>query len=106
VFAFGDTNLSTNQRAIRLAIAGLMIVFGLISLSQAGFFVIRYFTLVEPLDATGVSIFVISAWRCYWLFFGAVLIQFTFKQLLAKPVLLATTVVSLIASLMTLIMWA
>ena len=98
--------MSSNQRAIRLAIAGLMIVFGLMSLSQAGYFVIRYLTLNEPLDTVAMSIFVISAWRSYWLLFGAVLMQFTVKQIIAKPLLLGWTVMSLIACLVTLIMWA
>jgi len=98
--------LSSNQRAIRLAIAGLMIVFGLISLSQAAFFVIRYLTLNEPLDAVATHLFVMSAWRSYWLIFGAGLIQFTFKQVLAKPMLLGWTIISLITCLVTLVMWA
>jgi len=98
--------LSSNQRAIRLAIAGLMIIFGLISLSQAGYFVIRYLTLKEPMDAVTTTMFVVSAWRSYWLLFGAVLIQFTFKQVLAKPILLGWTIVSLIACLTSLVLWA
>lgn len=98
--------MSSNQRAIRLAIAGLMVIFGLISLSQASFFVIRYLTLSEPMDAVTTNLFVISAWRSYWLLFGAGLIQFTFKQILAKPLLLGWTILSLIVCLVTLVMWA
>jgi len=98
--------LSSNQRAIRLAIAGLMIIFGLISLSQAGFFVIRYLTLNEPMDTVTTNMFILSAWRSYWLLFGAGLIQFTFKQILAKPYLLGWTVMSFLACLTTLLLWA
>lgn len=98
--------MSSNQRAIRLAIAGLMIIFGLISLSQAGYFVIRFLTLSEPMDAMTLNLFLVSAWRSYWLLFGAALIQFTFKQILAKPILLGWTILSLISCLITLILWA
>ncbi len=97
--------MNSNQRAIRLAIAGLMVIFGLISLSQAGFFVIRYFTLSEPMDAVTTNMFLVSAWRSYWLLFGAGLIQFTFKQVLAKPILLGWTIASLVACLVSLILW-
>ena len=71
--------MSSNQRAIRLAISGLLIVFGLMSLSQAGFFVIRYFTLDTALDSNELDHLLLGFWRGYWLIALAVLIHFSLR---------------------------
>ena len=97
--------MKKNERAIRLTIAAFMVVFGLMSLSQAGYFVIRYLTINQPLDPHAISLFVGSAWRCYWMFFGAYLIQLPFKQILASRGLFMVVVVSLMVSLTTIFMY-
>lgn len=73
--------MNSNQRAIRLAISGLLIIFGLISLSQAGYFVIRHFTLGEALDSNDLYHLFLGFWRSYWLFAVAVLIHFSISEL-------------------------
>jgi hypothetical protein len=97
--------MKKNERAIRLTIAAFMVVFGLMSLSQAGYFVIRYLTINKPLDSHAISLFVGSSWRCYWMFFGAYLIQLPFKQILANRGLFMLVVVSLMVSLTTIFMY-
>lgn len=72
--------MSSNQRAIRLALSGLLIIFGLMSLSQAGYFVIRYFTLDAELNSAQIAQMLSGFWRGYWLVAIAVLIHFEFKQ--------------------------
>ncbi|MDP2561208.1 hypothetical protein [Psychrobium sp. 1_MG-2023] len=96
--------MSGTQRAFRLAIAGLMVIFGLLFFSQAGYFVIRYLTLKEPLELAAQHALALSAWRSYWLLFGAFIIQFTAKQLLAKPLLCGWIGLSLIATITTFLM--
>ena len=76
-----------------------MIIFGLMSFSQAGYFVIRYFTLHEPIEAAAQSMLLQTAWRCYWLFMGAALVQMTWQQFVAKRWLVAFTVLSLVVCL-------
>lgn len=73
--------MSSNQRAIRLAISGLLIIFGLMSLSQAGFFVIRYFTLGNALDSNELYHLLLGFWRGYWLIGVAILIHFSLRLL-------------------------
>jgi hypothetical protein len=97
--------MKKNERAIRLTIAAFMVVFGLLSLSQAGYFVIRYLTIEQPLEPRAVSLFVGSGWRCYWMFFGAYLIQLPFKQIVAKRGLFTIVVLSIMASLTTIFMY-
>lgn len=97
--------MKKNERAIRLTIAAFMVVFGLLSLSQAGFFVIRYLAIDQPLSPEAISLFVGSAWRAYWMFFGAYLIQLSFKQILAKRSLFMAVTVSVIVCLTTLFMY-
>jgi len=90
--------VSSNQRAIRLAISGLLIVLGLISLSQAGFFVIRYLTLDTPLSIEAINGFLISFWRGYWVVLVAIIIHFSWssvvKSLGWRLILLASCVLS------------
>jgi hypothetical protein len=73
--------VNSNQRAIRLAISGLLIVFGLVSLSQAGFYVIRYFALDNALDSNEIFNFMLSFWRGYWVIVLAFLIHFSIKSI-------------------------
>jgi hypothetical protein len=73
--------VSSNQRAIRLAISGLLIILGLMSLSQAGYFVIRYFTLGSVLDSNELYHMMLGFWRGYWLTAIAVLIHFNLREL-------------------------
>lgn len=97
--------MKKNERFIRLTIAAFMVVFGLLSLSQTGFFVIRYLTIDQPLDANGISVFVGSLWRTYWMFFGAYLIQFPFKQIFERKVLFSVVMASFFVCLATLFMY-
>ena len=79
--------MSSNQRAIRLAISGLLIIFGLMSLSQAGYFVVRYFTLGNALDSNELYHMLLGFWRGYWLIAVAVLIHFKLKLLFkSRPI--------------------
>lgn len=97
--------MKKNERAIRLTIAAFMVVFGLLSLSQAGFFVIRYLAIDQPLEPKAISLFVGSAWRAYWMFFGAYLIQLPFKQIVARRGLFTVVSLSIIVCLTTLFMY-
>lgn len=97
--------MKKNERFIRLTIAAFMVVFGLLSLSQAGYFVIRFLAIDQPLDAKGISLFVGSAWRSYWMFFGAYLIQFPIKQIMARRGLAMFVATSIIVCLTTLFMY-
>ena len=94
--------MNKKERAIRLTIAAFMVVFGLLSFSQTGYFVIRYLTIEQPLSPHGISMFVGSLWRCYWMFFGAYLIQLPFKQILRRKGLFLFITVSAIVCLTTL----
>ncbi len=76
-----------------------MIIFGLMSFSQAGYFVIRYFTLHEPIEAAAQSMLLQTAWRSYWLFMSAALVQMTWRQFIAKRWLVALIVFSFLACL-------
>lgn len=95
--------MNKKERAFRLTVAAFMVVFGLISFSQAGYFVIRFLVLPDPIEPKAVSLFVGSAWRTYWLFFGAFLIQIPFKQMIQRKVLFSVVVLSVIACFATLI---
>ena len=97
--------MNKKERAIRLTVAAFMVVFGLLSFSQAGYFVIRFLILPEPLEPKAVSLFVGSAWRCYWMFFGAYLIQIPFKQIMQRKVLFSVVIFSIISCLTTLIVY-
>ncbi len=97
--------MNKKERAIRLTVAAFMVVFGLLSFSQAGYFVIRFLILPEPLEPEAVSLFVGSAWRCYWMFFGAYLIQIPFKEIMQRKVLFSVVIVSIISCLTTLIIY-
>ncbi|MCG7529948.1 hypothetical protein MHM98_01040 [Psychrobium sp. MM17-31] len=97
--------MKKNERAIRLTIAALMVVFGLLSLSQAGYFVIRFLAIDQPLEPKAVSLFVGSAWRTYWMFFGAYLIQFPLKQIVARKGLFTAVMASFFICLTTLFMY-
>lgn len=97
--------MNKKERAIRLTIAAFMVVFGLLSLSQAGYFIIRYLAIDQPLEPRAISLFVGSAWRCYWMFFGAYLIQIPFKQIVARRGLFTIVVLSLFICLTTLFMY-
>ncbi|NRA55308.1 MAG: hypothetical protein HRU23_14280 [Gammaproteobacteria bacterium] len=86
--------MSSNQRAIRLAISGLLIVFGLISLSQAGFYVIRYLTFDAALNPQEMIGFLLSFWRGYWSVLAAIIIHFTIKAIVNSVAWRLTLVVS------------
>jgi len=97
--------MKKNERAIRLTVAAFMVVFGLMSLSQAGYFVIRFLAINQPLEPQAIALFVGSAWRCYWMFFGAYLIQLPFKQIVARRGLFIVVSLSIMACLATLFMY-
>jgi len=94
--------MNKKERAIRLTIAAFMIVFGLISLSQAGFFVMRYLIIEQPFEPREVSTFVSSAWRFYWMFFGAFLIQLPLNTIVKRTKLVVFTVISIVTCIATL----
>jgi len=97
--------MNKKERAIRLTVAAFMLVFGLISLSQAGFFVMRYLIIEQPFEPREVSAFVSSFWRFYWMFFGAYLIQLPFKLILKRTKLFLMITLSAITCLTTLFMY-
>lgn len=97
--------MNKKERAIRLTIAAFMIVFGLVSLSQAGFFVMRYLIIEQPFELREISAFVSSGWRFYWMFFGAFLIQLPLKLILKRKGLLVFITMSVIACVTTLFMY-
>jgi len=97
--------MKKNERAFRLTVAAFMVVFGLMSLSQAGYFVIRFLTIKQGIEPQAMSLFVSSAWRCYWLFFGAYLIQLPFKQIVARRGLFIVVTLSIVTCLTTLFMY-
>lgn len=78
--------VSSNQRAIRLAISGLLVVFGLVSLSQAGFYVIRYFTLGNNLNSHELQGLCLSFWRGFWVVSLAVMIHFTIREIFESKI--------------------
>gem|GEM_PF-2633925 len=87
--------MSSNQRAIRLAISGLLIIFGLISLSQAGFYVIRYLTFDAALNPQEITSLLLSFWRGYWCVLAAIIIHFTIKAIKESVAWRLTLVTSL-----------
>lgn len=97
--------MNKKERAIRLTIAAFMIVFGLISFSQAGFFVMRYLIIEQPFEPREVSAFVSSVWRFYWMFFGAFLIQLPLKTIIKRTTLSVFIVISIATCVMTFYMY-
>ena len=73
--------MSSNQRAIRLTISGLFIIFGLISLSQAGFFIIQYLVLDHTLESGELLALWLGFWRGYWAITLAILLQLSVKKI-------------------------
>lgn len=73
--------MSSNRRAILLAISGILVIFGLMSLSQAGYFVIRYFALGVALEPEQLFSMWLGFWRGFWLISSAILIHFRIKEI-------------------------